>query len=598
MRKQKARKSMTTNRRSISPATVIFRTFPQAFWNFTNAIVRVQSISSQEGEQLDRLARYVREAVAELMTQERLRSETLQREQRRRRRLQQPTETNTTDSDAVIDEILGSIMPLDLVEVDTEEDIQPVRSSRVSFILVNDQVHVRTHIFPRTFHCKNCGHFAALDPGRPPATLECPCCHNGRLVQEPIVFGCAKCATIRELTPRGQRISTTARRRTQQLDDLLGSYIQCPDCSTGHIHLEKHNTNLVTRWQWNCTECTSYRNEEIQEFCLNCYLPHGDGPDQPSEIVSMNAFPASASNALRPLVHIQMFIGEEPLEPETLHNMAQTVAQNWPDYFELAHAPSEATQLTGEDVSSLLQASLANAYLLNRVKVVSTVYGYRAGGIMNHPQSPVAEDERLAKLFLDPEGLAKYVCYGMRHEGAALVLELNKTRVMERLAELYPQAISLSYDEALEREQSFLAGARLREILEVQAHNLPLLTALHGMEHALLTSATRLLGNEVLGSILFQKAGIILLYERETVGRGGVIQLVNGGPGLLALVSATRDQVAGCARGCADGCPSCMYLLDTRCQYHKEELNFKWLPPNTLLSRTGARKLVESDFLL
>jgi hypothetical protein len=588
---------MTTYRGNISSATVIFKTYPQAFWNFTNAIVRVGSITSQEGEQTDRLAHHVREAVAGLITQELRRSEALQQEQRRRRLLQQQqqTETLAADSNTHIDEIFGSVTPLDPMEADTEDDIQPVRSGRVSFILVNDQVHVRTRIFPRTFHCKNCGHFAALDPAHPPATLDCPCCHRGRLVQEPIVFGCAKCATIRELTPRGQRIGATERRKTQRLEDLLGSFIQCPDCATGHIHLEKHDTNLVTRWQWNCTECASYRNQEIQEFCLNCYLPPGDAPDQPREIISMNAFPASASNALRSLIHIQMFTGQEPLEPNTLYQTAQTVAQNWPDYFELVRAASEASQLTQEDISFIQQASLTNAYLLNHVKVVTTVYGYRAGGIMNHPQSPVEEDERLANLFLDPEGLAKYVCYGMQHEGAALVMELNKRCVMERLAELFPRLNTLSYAQTLEQERAWLAGATLREILESQAQQIPLLTALHGMEHALLTSATRLVGNEVLGSTLFLEAGIILLYERETVGRGGVIQLVNGGPGLLALISATRDQVVGCARGCADGCPSCMYLLDTRCQYHKEEFNNRWLPPNTLLSRTGARKLLTPE---
>src|SRR6266567_6811091 len=271
---------MTTSRRSISPTIVIFKAYPQAFWNSSNAIVRVQSITSQEGEQFDRLAHHVREAIAALIDQEHRRSEALQREQRRRRRLQQQQQAQapTADDNAIIDEIFGSVAPLDRADIDAEEDVQPIRSGRVSFVLVNDQVYVRTRIFPRTFHCKNCGHFAALDPARPPATLECPCCHRDRLVQEPIVFGCARCATIRELTPRGQSIGTTARRKTQQLDDLLGSFIQCPDCATGHIHLEKHDTNLVIRWQWNCTECTSYRNEEIQEFCLNCYLPPGDAP--------------------------------------------------------------------------------------------------------------------------------------------------------------------------------------------------------------------------------------------------------------------------------------------------------------------------------
>ncbi len=346
---------MPTDRGSISPATVVFRTYPQSFWNFTNAIVRVQSITSQEGEQLDRLAYYVREAIATLLTEERRRIEVLQREQKRRRRLQHNMKTSPSSSDAFIDEIFESAVPLVHIDIDTEDDIQPVRSGRISFILANDQVHVRTRIFPRTFHCKACGHFAALDPATPPATLECPCCHRGRLVQEPIVFGCARCATVRELTPRGQGIGTTGRRKTQRLDDVLGSVIPCPDCTKGHIHLEKHNTNSVMRWQWNCTVCTSYKNEEIQEFCLNCYLPSGDAPDQQREIISMNAFPASASNALRPLIHIQMFTGAEPIEPNSLHETAQAGAKDWPDYFELIR--TDGSLLKQDDISSIQEAS-------------------------------------------------------------------------------------------------------------------------------------------------------------------------------------------------------------------------------------------------
>ena len=118
------------------------------------------------------------------------------------------------------------------------------------------------------------------------------------------------------------------------------------------------------------------------------------------------------------------------------------------------------------------------------------------------------------------------------------------------------------------------------------------------MEHSLLATASQRIGNEVLGSKLFVTAGVLLLYEREPIGRGGVIQVVNGGPGLHALVVAAGDHVAGCAQGCADGCPSCIYLPDMHCQYRSEELGRTWLPANTLLSRTGARQLLLPDLTL
>src|SRR2546422_7619073 len=51
-----------------------------------------------------------------------------------------------------------------------------------------------------------------------------------------------------------------------------------------------------------------------------------------------------------------------------------------------------------------------------------------------------------------------------------------------------------------------------------------------------------------IGSRLFPGAPAVVLFEKASVGRGGVVQLVNRGRGLLELIRAARDLVLGCAR--------------------------------------------------
>jgi hypothetical protein len=76
-----------------------------------------------------------------------------------------------------------------------------------------------------------------------------------------------------------------------------------------------------------------------------------------------------------------------------------------------------------------------------------------------------------------------------------------------------------------------------------------------------------------------------------------VVQLVNRGPGLVRLIDATRDRMMGCAQGCQDGCPACVYIKDPHCSQPVEELGKAWLPPNSLLSRRGAAGILTTNII-
>jgi hypothetical protein len=366
----------------------------------------------------------------------------------------------------------------------------------------------------------------------------------------------------------------------------------------------KHDNNSVQQWEWRCSSCRRYQ-EIIQEICFDCLIPRGpagnsgdstdSGAAAKSDFIFMSAFPASAPNALRPLIDVQMFIHDEPLDPGSLLTSAREAAKRWTDYFEL-HSGTGSV-LSTEEVQKVASGGISNAYLLDHLGVITTVYGYRAGAVANHPQSPVGEEDRLARFFSDPEGFAEHVCYGMLNEGAALVIELDKDLVINRLGLRSARDAGAVYDALVEQDRNTLAGMQIKDILQLQPDSprAALFRALHGMEHALLSSAIRRIGSDVLGSKLFLRAGLILIYEREKIGRGGVVQLVNRGKGLLALLASAGDHVSGCAQGCSDGCPACAYVRDTFCQYEYADLGRSWLPANALLSRSRARRLLAPE---
>jgi hypothetical protein len=83
-----------------------------------------------------------------------------------------------------------------------------------------------------------------------------------------------------------------------------------------------------------------------------------------------------------------------------------------------------------------------------------------------------------------------------------------------------------------------------------------------------------------------------MIFEKAPIGRGGVVQLVNRGRGLVSLFQAMRDAVLGCAQSCEDGCPACAYVKDPYCNQPVDDLGAIWLPANSLLSRQGAARIL------
>jgi hypothetical protein len=578
----------------LSPSTVVFNAFPDAFRNFPSSIARVNGIVHPEGDTRGPRIRRVLEIIAQRMNDEKRRYDEHFNQVQQRAAASKKNSEDASDSDG-LEDMFGGIQIETEIIIEASQLSSTIRSNNLSFIRVDDDSVVRTHIYPRTFHCSHCGHFECFNPAQPPETLQCSHCREEKLVQEPIVFMCARCANLLELAPPGGKRENSQYRKIQKTDDFLGRAPSCPDCQTGHIHLEKHNSNSIGIWEWICTNNQCSYHEQVRYSCLECYLPAVKNELEPennltAQVISMNAFPAAASSALKGLFDTQMFIHDDLLDPSSLSATAQQVSGNWNDYFDLNS--EVGSELDKEAVNRIHESCIENAYLLDRIGIVKTVYGYKAGNIASHAQTPIAEVDGLSRFFRDSEGFSEYVCYGMINDGAALVIELNKQMIIDRLSEIVPQLSRDDYDEILARELRQLQGLSMKDILDLGGNNFILYRSLHALEHAILSTSMLQIGNEVLGSTLFPREAILLIYEGESIGRGGVIQLVNKGVGLLSMVEAARDHVIGCAQGCVDGCPACIFVRDPHCSYNYAQLQRNWLPANSLLSRLGARRIL------
>lgn len=584
---------MASRSQVISPLQVIFTTFPDAVRYAGTAMTQVRDISNPEGESRDALSMRVRDELARRMDLELLSREAhenLQQLSFAARQAAQPQVGSAEQADEVLPDffddasatVTGAIAAAGNA---THNRVRTrLRPSDISIIEVTDDALVRTRVFPRSAQCNNCGHFLLLDPHHPPSSLRCPCCGEGRLVIEPIVFICGRCAERRELMPPGERFGTGGRRKRRRINENIGIPPSCPECTAGHIHLEKHGTNTVSRWQWRCNRCSNFV-ENIQDPCGACAVP--SAPGVASSYILMQAIPAAASNALQPLVQQQMFVGNEEVQISTLRAEAERSRDNWADSFFLASATVRGT-ISGEESQRLTDACLRDAFLVDRVRAVTTTYGYKAGGIASHPQTPVNPGDRLARFFRDPEGFARFLAFCVSTQGAALVLEFDRARIMDRMASIVGSLSGVSLIDAFAAEAAAIRGREIRDLLVAGGQDLIVYRSLHALEHALLNSAIQLIGNEALGSRLFPADGTVVIFERMPIGRGGVVQLVNRGPGLVSLIDAARDRMMGCAQGCQDGCPACTYLRDAHCNQPLEELGKPWLPPNSVLSRRGA----------
>lgn len=468
-----------------------------------------------------------------------------------------------------------------------------VGSQDVDLIEVTDHSRIYVEIYPLTFRCRRCGHYQIMSGDG--THLVCPECQRktdvstkGRapyLTQESLVFICPHCANIEELTPVGKMPK-----------DARGGVFDCPKGCGGHLHFYRWGS-LSTSY-WRCNRCR-YTEKPVRRNCSCSIYASADpsseantqpyGPDQEatpsSQVWSMRLNPTSASNTYA----LQKTFVEVNKKDITLELLRAKRAQD-----EVAGKRSwkvdDLLQGLDDFSRSIFRQTydLSDAFTVSDVESSTVVYGYTTHVTSNRP---IQEGERLYKAFSTHAG--RYRAYLIRSIGRGLVLVFDKAKIAGIAQLQVPATERRTYDELMDEELAYLTDGVFQENLD-NPERFPLTSALHTIEHALFKKATDEAGLEVFASKVLARDAAVLLFERQDVGDGGIIQLV-AGQQFLRLANAIYSELSGCGQDCERGCLSCTFITDFYCSPFLEAECPRWYPGNSFLDRRLARSVVGPD---
>ena len=461
------------------------------------------------------------------------------------------------------------------VSESSENDL--VGPQDIDLIEITDRSRLHADVFPLTFRCRRCGHFQIMSGHE--TDIVCPDCrkkvekaggHAPRMIQESIIFVCPHCATIEELTPRGK--SPT---------DARAGVFECPQGCGGHLHF--YRWGRLGNAYWRCSKC-NYREQPVRRNCGCSIYPEGDEADN-SQIWAMRLNPTSASNTYsrqKTFVEVSKQDITLPLLEAKRKQDLQTGKRSW--------SLEDLLQSLDGFTRGLFRQTydLIDAFMVNDIESSTVVYGYTTRVTSNRP---IREADRIPKYFSRRGG--RFRAYLVSSIGRGLVLVFDKSKIADSVQRNLPQSRRHSYDQLVEEELMELREGIFQENLD-NPERFPVVSSLHAIEHALFKKATDEAGLDVFGSkVLFSDAAI-LLFERQDVGDGGVVQLTTGQQ-FLRVANGIYSELSDCGQGCETGCLSCTFIADVRCSPFLETECDRWYPGNCFLDRSLASLILGPD---
>lgn len=462
-----------------------------------------------------------------------------------------------------------------LSEHSTESDM--VGPQDIDLIEITDRSRLHADIFPLTFRCRRCGHFQIMSGQE--TDLVCPDCrkkmektdgHPPRMVQESIIFICPHCAKIEELTPWGK-----------SLTDARAGVFECPKGCGGHMHF--YRWGRLGNAYWRCSKC-GYREQPVRRNC-GCSIYAEDEKADDSQIWAMRLNPTSASNTYslqKTFVEVnKQDITLTLLEAKRKQDL-QAGRRSWSLEDLLQSLDGFTRGLFGQTYD------LVDAFMVNDIESNTVVYGYTTRVTSNRP---IKESERIPKCFSRRGG--RFRAYLISSIGRGLVLVFDKNKIADVAQRDLPQSRRRSYDQLVEEELIGLREGIFQDNLD-NPEQFPVVSSLHAIGHALFKKATDEAGIEVFGlKILFGDAAI-LLFERQDVGDGGIVQLTTGQQ-FLRVANGIYSELSDCGQGCEKGCLSCIFIADVKCSPFLETECDRWYPGNCFLDRSLASLIIGPD---
>lgn len=467
-----------------------------------------------------------------------------------------------------------------------------VHPSQIELCYIDENTRLDTAVFPLSFRCFRCGHYELVNPQNP--RLTCPCCDEGFCVtcQKPMkqengkcsecnnpikknplnqfsyVFACPRCANLEELTPKRERLSK-----------VQGTSIPCQGenpCS-GHMHFHMYGSFLNSFWK--CETCN--HKETVDKFC-KCHIRKDVESGYAGKASIMKPITTSAPSITSPLIKSYLYLGSSSVSCSTLqhsHEESKTTdSENW-----------NLQNLHVSDVKIINDKfGIEKSFTIPKITTLTIVYGYRSA-ISSHP-IVIHDNERLAQLFQSGD---KYFAYVVKTEGRGLVISLDKKKIMQILKN-NSLTTADSYEELAESTITFAATTNFQTLIE-NRDDLPLISLLHSIEHALFSSLMEITGLEDYGSKILISDGCIILYERGDLGIGGITQITKApnGTEFKRLLRLTEHRLKACPQRCTDSCIACIFINDFNCQPYLPNEISRWIPPNSLLDRTLTNQFFE-----
>jgi Zn finger protein HypA/HybF involved in hydrogenase expression len=446
-------------------------------------------------------------------------------------------------------------------QVPAESDL--VASQDIDLIEVTDRSRIHVDIFPLTFRCHSCGHFQVVSENE--SDLTCPDCGK-RMIQESIIFVCPHCADIEELAPRGKGPS-----------DARNGVFECPKGCGGHLHF--YRWGRLGNAYWRCSKC-NYREQPVRRNC-GCSI-YADDQTGDSQVWAMRLNPTSASNTYslqKTFVEVnKQDISLSLLEAKRKQDL-EAGRRSW-SLEDLLQSFDGFTRGIFRQTYDLI-----DAFMVNDVESSTVVYGYTTHVTSNRP---IKESERLSKYFSRRGG--RYRAYLIKSVGRGLVLVFDKAKIADVVQREVPTASRQDYDTLVDEELRILENGVFQENLD-HPERFPIVSAMHAIQHALYRKATDEAGLEVFGSKALFRDAALLLFERQDVGEGGIVQLTTGQQ-FLRLANGIHSELSSCGQGCEKGCLSCTFIADFNCSPFLETECDRWYPGNSFLDRSLASLII------
>lgn len=572
---------------------VLFKNFDGSVWTINNVTLRTNKIVGTLMENQDK---EILKALSQELSSCKNKIQQHYNEKQQNRATSSPTDSQISfvlDKDNEVQKQLKEMLddsPTVITDTQEPQNQNQVAPSQIQLYEINENSRLETSIFPLSFRCYKCGHYSIIDPLHP--KLTCPCCKESycnvcrksinqvggkcpdckndlkpnSLRQFNSVFACPRCANLEELTPRLVRLT-----------NVQGTTIPCQSGKNcpGHMHFHIYESFLSSFWK--CETCGDKKN--VDKFC-KCHIRKDDNLGIAGKPSIMKPITTSAPSITSPLLKSYLYMGNSDVSCTTLQQANEDSKDTDPDRWNIKE---ETSNIELQIFSN--QYGIIDSFTVPNITTMTIVYGYRSG-VASYPVR-ILDTERLAQLFQYGN---KYNAYVIKKDGRGLVVSLDKNKIL-KIIQQNNLTTCQTYEELSDGTLNILKNTEFQNLIE-NTQNIPLVSVLHSIEHALLKSMMELTGLEDFGSKILIKDCCIVLFQRGDLGIGGISQIArpNQSSEFKRFIMTAAQQLKNCSQRCDDACLACIFMNDFNCQPYLPTEVSRWIPPNSILNRVLANQ--------